>query len=361
MDNVLNNNTLAEYIYDNNIDFVAIITTPWHLIGLKYILKSELINKYTHGVVLIAEHEISGACLNVNEVKKALNISAHYFQYKYTEDDVSNLFTGVKKLFTSTSTKKIKILSSDKPWIRLALILEKYSSYDFEFFVYDEGIGSYFKDDVDYYDGIHKVNFYLKKYIKKILTYKYQIISKKLFIKSGNNLVKNQSVINAYKEIIFKGKVFPLMDVYDSKYVLINTQTYHDNGEILHDADLRVLDSVIYILKKAAFKIKLKPHPRDKSTMRYSQLGLEIIDPSISQEEYISSLKEKPIFIIGFTTTTLITLPLFYGMKAISLVNFIDQRNITGNAKKDFLLFSKLFKNMVLMPSNYLEFKEFLK
>lgn len=362
MEDLLNSFQLIKYIKENpNISFVSVATTPWHLIGLEYCLEN-CVSDYEHGLVLIAKHEISGFCLDIMDVKKHLKKNIICCKFTNIGENRSDLIFGGIKLFLSNKyDRKIKIISPEKPWIRFALSLRNKVKIGFKFIVFDEGIGAYYRKSRFYYNGIEKLKFLIIRKIERDIVRKHDFVDNSLFIMKNEHLLRNQNIINEYKrKFESQQKIHPLKDNGSEQYVIINTQTYHDNGEISNNEDVFVLKEITKILTSRGFKVYLKPHPRDKSIQRYQDLKLQFIDKNISQEAFIASLDRLPTYVIGFTTTTLITLLLFFNIKPISLVGCIKDDFVLGNAKKDFKLFRKLFGNMVFVPHSLNEFEDVL-
>ncbi len=351
---------------DVNINYVAIITTPWHLLGLKIFLKN-----YSHsmdrskGLILISKHKISGICLDIEEVKNQLQINRYIYEYSGEEIRINKMIS-IFYCYHKKANREIILVSPEKPWIRFGILLET-KDINCSYYIFDEGIGTYLRSDKRYYSGIDRVKTFIRKCLLQFVKMNRDISNNNLLVKNGHKYVLQSQIVQQYKEILSidneVGKKVFKYNLSDkcAPYVILNTQTYHDNHEILNDADIPLYRIIIKLFHDQGYSVYLKIHPREKSILRYNSLHVKIIDSKITQEELINNTNNKPHYVIGFTTTTLVTLSLFYDIKTISLIKLLDSSYLSGNAIQDFRTFNKIFDDIVLIPDTLEKVKDIIK
>jgi hypothetical protein len=95
-----------------------------------------------------------------------------------------------------------------------------------------------------------------------------------------------------------------------------------------------------------------KPHPRDKNLGRYSSLDCFVdTNNTISQEAILSSLSTKPIAVLSFTSTALVTTKLFCDVDTYSLIRLFDSEDVQLTLQNEFNNFAKTFDEVVKIPN----------
>lgn len=142
--------------------------------------------------------------------------------------------------------------------------------------------------------------------------------------------------------------------------ILFNTQPTFERQECL-DADTAVLQKACKMVKDLGLRAVLKPHPAEKNFSRYEKLGYEIdTTANIAQEYLLAAADCKPIAVVGFSSTTLLTANLFWRIPAISLVNCIDLYKIDAHARRAAKKFIIRYKKLQA-PKDMQEFAALLK
>lgn len=242
----------------------------------------------------------------------------------------------------------------------------------------EEGIGSYIRSKQRWLNcGSEKYNG-LRKELKKIRTRVSSFLSKNVIIKilhsmsmigyfymlekTSTGLRSDYSVckyiVDEYK---YQYRLLQLENIETSyeNSIVINTQPFFEQLNI--NEDLKCYERIIQICDELDIKVILKLHPREKNTSRYNSLSLFIDreNSSISQEILFAGISLKPLAILGFFSTTLVTSKMFFGIDAISLGKLINM-NLLNGFDEDVENFIEVFKNMVLVPSSYEDLKHVL-
>ena len=346
-------------INDKRIMYVAVITTEWHYIGARQIIKKYFDEKM--GIIMIARHEVTGFCIENSRISNECS-NARVIMYEYDGSGMIYILLGMlKKIAQKKSCRKVSIICPEKPWLRFGMRLCGRKNFVIDYYVFDEGLGTYMRSNKYYYDGVWYYVNLLKSKFESILTNKSYVVDRNLFISGQNDkLICRKEILKEYKEWV--NNKIDVNEITTNEYAIISLQTYHLEKGILNNADLKCLIKTIKCLKKIGYEVYIKCHPREKDIRRYSCLQCDgIIEYSGTQEVLINNVRNKPNLVLGFTTTTLLTMNLFEGIKTISLINLIDRNDIKGLASKDFCSFNKLFNGVVYIPNSYEELYGFVK
>lgn len=246
-------------------------------------------------------------------------------------------------------------------------IKETYPNYKIIFVLLEEGIGLYIRDRKRWFGrggekltGIRKLVRGSKNIIRSWRTNEnviktlesYGRIKKfYLFDKEGDSLKRNEDVCRAFYHVYEDSKIkLDYQDYYLGK-VLINTQPFCE--EIGSNADINCLKQVIKMLNSKGIGVVIKPHPREKDLSRYQILDAEIdvSHKGISQETVLANSKSKPIAILGFFSTTLITANVFFDVPAICLGRLLDLKEI-GGFSEDINQFIRMFSSVLNVPED---------
>jgi hypothetical protein len=131
---------------------------------------------------------------------------------------------------------------------------------------------------------------------------------------------------------------------------------------IFNMADIKLLKNLIDLLKKEGLPVIIKPHPRESDCAeRYGSLKCEIFDNiNISLESILGSSKNI-IAVISFSSTALVTSKLLFDIKAISIINLLQLSDFSLEYQNEMASFSKVFGNIIDMPSSFMQFREIVK
>ena len=95
-------------------------------------------------------------------------------------------------------------------------------------------------------------------------------------------------------------------------------------------------------------------HPREKNPERYVSIENLSVDKlsRFSQESIVAGLKHKPAAVIGFSSTTLVSLKILYDIETISISRIVFQKKIGPQMKTDCKKFVRAFGDIVNCPSD---------
>ena len=180
-----------------------------------------------------------------------------------------------------------------------------------------------------------------------------------LFTKS-RHLTENRTAIDLYKYILNEERIC-LSDDIGKLYVdavVINLQTFYDEGEIENDEDIQIISAIVDICNRLGKMPVIKLHPRDMNKSRILELNKGIVDSSnIPQESIINSLNIKPCVLIGFTTTTLLTAKLFWNIETISISGILGKNNSNRRLHTHIDDFRQVFQDIVVFTDDYVDFE----
>jgi hypothetical protein len=256
-------------------------------------------------------------------------------------------------------------------------------NYHPRFVLIDEGIGTYMSNQVwkleksqinsSYIDD-KSIFSRLKRLfvisLLKMISYYKNIEKRFIFYSIKDKIYVNEHAIASYKEIIEINKnhvknndIFNLAKYIDGwKFVILATQPFVEYNQIRLFDYMDILNTLFKILDERNFKIVIKPHPREDKT-KYEIILKNYKDIYICTKNFLLEeiLYLNPVKIFGFTSTSLITSKLFYGIESISLVNIITKNtndsliNIRGNE------FKSKFKKYVHFINDFKEVEDLVK
>ena len=142
---------------------------------------------------------------------------------------------------------------------------------------------------------------------------------------------------------------------------MISAQLYFEDNQIKNNADLELYKKIISALSEKNIGVVFKPHPRDKDLSRYDCLDCFVdADNTVSQEAILASLDVKPCAVLSFTSTSLVTSPLFYGVKTASLNSLLPKENVQLTLLNEFSNFKKAFGSIAAVPDDFDELIDFI-
>ena len=367
---------IAQVKSNKELNCIAFARTPWHGTGVNASLKmlAEKIGKVNAVISVQPKNESSDeTLLHIDDFNKTDKISFTVFidggpvfadsiigkikqKYNYYSHYFSN----------NGCNRTVYIISPHCPARTfLAVASKELPDIRFVNIICDEGLASYMRTPFNWAVEQFVTTHSAKKFIRSLLTEIPNRICDKSLKKKGRyidfgiftsdksgKIIKSETAFPYYQSIIENekqsGKDF-------SKYenaVLFNMQLYHATGQLKNDADIDLLKEICQRLKQNGFPVIIKPHPRDTDISRYNSLGVYVEnDYSISQEAILASLVKKPKAVISFTSTSLLTSKLFFGVDSISLSNLIENENLSSSLKNEFYHFQKTFGSYVKSPS----------
>lgn len=356
---------------DKDIDYIAFVTSSWHFLSalstISWLKKSKQVGK---GIILICEHPAEGQIIDENILNKTWFEGQEIYTFRFSA------------LVSDKAVMKY-IMAHDsigKPFYILRPIMPK---LDFTVLLYDcgarkniihvileEGMASYIRDwkgwlfEERWTAGAGNVwkqfsNRTWKKFLyTKALKSRGEFIENTLFISKDGKLSANKRAITYLKRTIEE-----LEDVYDfSRYsnysnsVIICTQPYGEQNYILKGADIKIIRECCKMAIKKGYRVIIKPHPREKNLMKYEGMGAEIdVDNAVPLEAILAQAKPKPQYIVGITTTTLVTAQLFWKIPAFSVARLIEREAYSKELIGDIDNYCKTFSGMIKIPQNIQE------
>ena len=234
----------------------------------------------------------------------------------------------------------------------------------------EEGIGDYIRDEerwkivgIELMTGHKRILRYIKKNIiyytesqrviqefeKRGDTFFFHLLRKK-----NGRYIPNKRICKAFKEVYEeRSKELGIRKNYH-RVILINSQPFME--EYGNDSDLICYSKIHTICKNNGIRLVVKPHPREMNLDRYRSIGLDVdySDHGISQEILLAGAEEKPMMIIGFFSTTLITAKLYYSIPVMCLGR-LDNFESIPEFGKDITQFIETFSELLSVPEDYQE------
>lgn len=368
---------IAEKIKDDkNLNCVAFARTPWHSTGVNASVNmlADRIGKVNAVIAVQPKNEGSDeTLLNIDDFKESDKIRLSVF---IDEGPIfANLLSGkiIQKynyyhhyFAKKDCTRTVYVINPHRPARHfLAFASKKLPDIRFINVICDEGLASYMRTPFNWAVEQFATTHSTKRFIRSLLTELPHRVCDKSLKKYGRYIdfglftteksgktVKNNAAFPYYQSIIEKekqnGKNF-------SKYenaVLFNMQLYHKTGQLKNNADINLIKEICQRLKQNGISVIIKPHPRDTDISRYNDLGVYVEnDYSVSQEAILASLTKKPKAVISFTSTSLLTSELFFGVMSISISKLIGNENLSSSLKNEFSHFQKTFGSYVKSPT----------
>lgn len=370
-------NEIIEYFKKNqDANFVAFMRTAWHSYGATASLIKLSETGKLNGLLLSSVEDYNNPCplidveifniLNQHNVKYE-NAFQKSVDFPKSKVELLKFKLAPVKYFTNhkKGTRKIYVIKPlhTADWF-VAKLKKAIPQAEIINVITDEGLGSYFRTPLNWAVENYKNNsdskhgairFFeslisqgLAKYYEKKANKQNELINFNLLCASNKGFVPNGNVADYYKKTITNNlKTDEKLEHYEN-CVIISAQLYYETGQMKKDCDLKLYQNIISSLKEKGIKVVFKPHPRDKNIQRYDCLNCYVDNENTSsQESIIASLKQKPLGIISFTSTSLITANLFYGVNAFSINNCIEKNMLESSLISEFKGFEKRFGNIV--------------
>lgn len=368
---------------DNSINFIAIAYTPWHAISIdSLILKLQSQGEQIKASIVLMEHPSTG--WSISKDCFINNCSIFYKQsYKQEHGFHSVLISNVEKrsiinhlkdtiLYYSfyfrdvvPSKNKRKIYFVVNSFFQPCIIRELHYSFGRHVIVSysEEGVASYMGTIKSPYSSVKDIHAFsdLKKYLKEYLldqcfyTLLHKTESVKILKKSWNQFKIVHSVIPFYTKVLEaiseKSSVKIEGKNRISESILICTTAW-ERKKITAEEDLRVLSIVCSFLKGQGYNLLLKTHPRDSYfEAKADSLFCSLVKSSNASVESIC-IKARPIAIISFSSTTLITPHIFWNIPVFCISDMLDRSKIDDFYLKEIDSFKNTFLKIVNFPQS---------
>jgi len=329
---------IKRILRSQNINFVAYAITPWHLIGAK---------------AVYAYLESKGIKLRPVFIVDAHKDGGYFIQ---DDDEVTLYHRRIEGGFSYRSFIRFLLLcllrnqgeKADMYIVNAWLpdfkrVFQTIPSLDtrFQIYLYEEGASCYrpeFKR-LSYFWGrlnaLQLVNKAVNLWMSKVYERRGLVHEFFPFKSDGGKLRIDNDVVNFYKK------------VEHIKEILLNPKRIVIAMQSIQMEEIDIVRNVSRILEGNGYEVIIKEHPRypldgyglDKYRVDSKGKGLEAFVPEIA-----------PAYIIGFWSTTLLTMNYFYGIKPVSLYFLLDRAKMDAEELHACSWFYDTFKDIVAYP-----------
>lgn len=375
---------LCKKIQVENVNVVINVITPWHLHGAMAVLEKLLSEEIClNGYICVSPTSANTYILNENDFENLpKRISAYYFTLEKGISNVNRMkryLQGLLAPLANEGDPLYLIMPKALDMMLYSALQTAMPSKSIYGYIIDEGLGSYMRSEKEYFmwNIAYKKSSLLKKiwvnlrvlvldeFYKTKIVKRTGLVNFNLLVQNRNNLKINQESVAFYLKSLQKQNVSMQRadDLYEDA-VVINTQPFTEDAILVNDVDVLILQRICLMLKEIGCKIVLKPHPRESNLARYECLKEVMIiadSQGISQESMLASMAIKPKVIIGFSSTTLVTAQILFGVPTISLSRFFDFENLNPILKMEQERFLETFSKFVFCPNTIDDLQVFLK
>lgn len=334
-----------------NTNYVAIITSKWHLYGLESFLLNIKINSADKISIYVMYHKPSN--------RFRIEDEDFYLRYKYDlrikyVKDFNDIINDIK--YTSNENKNYKIINPMEPSLRLYYRLKKLNIRNkVNYIIIDEGLGNYVSEDIfnkmanikneDSYLELKSIKRFFNKLVLKLLK---NVERRTLFSKKKNKLILNIEVADSLKVYFneIKSEKYILSDI-NRKSILIVSDNI---SNICRKNDFESIQykSICKFLKDnfKGYDIYLKPHPNEmKCLEKFKEMeDIKLLDTNLSFENLINNNDFE--YVLGFSSTALITCANIFNKKCYSINQLLDKELLSEfgiSYVNNFIRLSKMF------------------
>lgn len=348
MSNIISFNELITRLKNDEYNILAFIVTPWHLLGVRALLERlKVEGKYKNHLICILPHADTGYVFNLQQLADDC-----FFLEEKLPPDLNALFHRKFSLFLKSqignTRNPLYLISSWNYRINTTIYLSEKINRKIIVCKVDEGVATYMNTSNPLYLSVHNGNWkQLLIFIASRFFYLFlnNNLNCNLFYSKRGRLEPNNSIIPYYKKVLFGNN----QEIHrNSRLIVIGTMAFAKE-EVYNDELAHKLDYIISGLKKKDYECEIKPHPREVNIeTEYSKYNVRIVDKKYSMEEYL--ITAKPMCLISFSSTSLITSKLFYNIKPISLINLLDLNCFSKKYFNELNTFRSVFKDIVYFP-----------
>lgn len=311
-------------------NYVAIITSKWHLYGLESFLLNTKINSGDKISIYVMYHKASNRFRIENE--------DFYLRYKYDLrikyiKDFNDIIKDIK--YTANENKKYKIINPMEPSLKLYYEIKKLNICNkVNYIIIDEGLGNYVSGDIfnkmanikneDINANLKSIKKIFSKLILRVLN---NVEKRTLFSEGKNKLILNIEVADSLKMYFneIKSEKYILSDI-NKKSILIVSDNI-SNICSKNDFESIQYNLIVKFLKDnfIGYDIYLKPHPNEmKCLEKFREIeGIKLLDINLSFENLINNNDFEYVF--GFSSTSLITCANIFNKKCYSINGLLDK------------------------------------
>jgi len=356
-------------------DFLAFAVTPWHAHNLDAaIAKLKKERNIQRGIILISPSDAGNVLISEAEFNSTsiVEIEFRLFEETHREarENIVHKLNVMRSVFSLGLLKKdtFYLISSRKPYYAVLPYIssERYTA-GLVAITYDEGLAMYMRSEkkwlIETFGDKRKLSYFIHYFQRVLLQTIYEKRLRKCsrcwdwgFLKKIEdrhyevNTEIQPFLVEALETYAVRKNIHP---VNLGGKVLLLTQPYAEADAINIDIERKVVKSVTDVVSKL-YPIVHKAHPRETLENKYEGLQFERLDElnGVSIETVLSISRSKPVAVIGYTSTALISLKMLWGIPAISLINIMGNIELSQAAKNDFEDFRNSFGNMVLVPND---------
>lgn len=362
------------------LDYIAYVITPWHALALEAAVKEieSSINKSMKGLIVIKPHVDAGILLDDTRFS---HLSAEVYYYYDDDNVIDKIIEEVHGIFYYLKLKNehkeifYAFIPNGFRYPILSLINRGIGKeYMISVVSIDEGLGAYLYSQDDWFrvclSEQKSFNGKIKAYIKNL---ELRIMSQDKIKKTGHfincdllkkenqtkNYIVNGNMAEFFAKSITEHSIRLGLDAskMPSRYILINTQPFDNYSVTEVDSKNIVLERCVKTIQETGYDVIIKPHPRENDYKIYEKMGAKVWNLNqISQEALLSLVDNKPTYVVGYYSTTLVTSNLFFGIPTISLGQILcKEGNLTEEYRAIFSNFYSKFNNFVYFVNNYNE------
>lgn len=352
------------------IDFLAVAMTSWHVMGvLSVLLRLYDTKKISKGIIVIERYYELGWAVSEELFSLLYDRDIQVVRLmdlpKLSQRDFLHWAAGTPKKRTGN---ECYCIVPQVPMPLIARDLEKlFPKRDVVHAIIDEGLGTYTRsvwgfvhlctaDLSNWGERFNVAAEWTQRYAAKaVLSCAHRLIDCNLFRKLPLHIRSNAPAISAYRRMyraMGSGIDFSEYAHYENA-VIISGQPYTSSGVMYKNEDITALREVCTYCRAKKIPVIIKPHPREMHRERYQPLldmGC-LLEPNqqYPMELIFANLKEKPLGIVGMTSTPLITAKLFWDIPTYSIVGLLHPENMRKDLWKEMVSFRRKFKKYVKM------------
>lgn len=341
---------LADEIVAKEIDYIVYVNTGWQALGA-----NAKINKYpenSNGLIIIPDFSLdkrtdpdSFSPPSSHHVKViVLSGIAEAPKHKRIPEHLSRIikYNSINKS-TKTNGRKIDLITkySYMSNFNHAFAHKRVKDrYYPRYILVDPGYEEYIPDSMHGKTMLRRTYEKLEHFISNKFYRDIQIVRRNLFTIEDNSLVHNRDILLDYKSVT------PTPNSLSQNSILLLTQP-NNSLQISDESWLNAIDKFCEDLIEEGYEIVLKKHPSEK-VEKYFNLNvsseLHYVRRKIDAEELIREVS--PANAIGFTTTSLLTLNVLYGINSYTFA-LSDKYNVESENQEVEKMFVQLTKNYV--------------
>lgn len=362
---------LKDRVINNpQINFCAFLITPWQTHGVNAFIQFKKDQGIElNGIICIEKSTQAGYLIDDSYFIQSNNIAIVKYDPTIETRTIKSVLQEARDarrgcLASPVSNKRdIYLLSYSNPEFKVHAYFKRNLHREPLSVIIDEGLGIYMRND---FEKLCEMLSFKTSIIRKIIQIYHCLIRNPIllqkmesynaiyrftiFNRENHALTQNDVAIEYYKKTLtaVQHREYGQIKAYE-RAVVINTQPYFEMGQMRNDLDVEAIKFICDECKKQNCAVLLKPHPREKNLERYAGIENLVIDTNKeeSQESIIASLHVKPAVVIGFTSTTLVSLKVLFDVNTISLAPCFIKQKVGPRLREDCKDFYKTFSKSV--------------